>query len=82
MDKAAKADKPFFIWWNSSRMHTYTHLSPKWKGKSGLGIEADGMVEHDADVGLLLEELKKLGPEGNTIVMYSSENGAGIFPVA
>ena len=79
MDKAARADKPFFIWWNSSRMHTYTHLSPKWEGKSGLGIEADGMLEHDSDVGLLLDELKKLGIENNTIVMYSSDNGAEFF---
>ncbi len=37
MDKAAKADKPFFLWWNSSRMHTYTHLSPKWEGKTRPG---------------------------------------------
>ncbi len=79
MDNAAKADKPFFIWWNSSRMHTYTHLSPKWEGKTGLGIEADGMVEHDSDVGELLDELQKLGIEGNTIVMYSSDNGAEFF---
>jgi arylsulfatase A-like enzyme len=79
MDKAVKADKPFFIWYNTSRMHTYTHLSPKWAGKTGLGIEADGMVEHDADVGLLLDELKKLGIEDNTIVMYSSDNGAEFF---
>jgi arylsulfatase A-like enzyme len=79
MDKAAKADKPFFIWWNSSRMHTYTHLSPKWEGRTGLGLEADGMVEHDTDVGLLLDELKKLGVEDNTIVVYSSDNGAEFF---
>ena len=82
MNKAVKADKPFFIWWNSSRMHAYTHLSPKWEGKSGLGIYADGMLEHDSDVGLLLAELKKLGIEDNTIVMYSSDNGAEFFTVA
>jgi arylsulfatase A-like enzyme len=76
MDKAAKAGKPFFVWWNSSRMHVFTHLSPKWEGKTGLGIEADGMVEHDTDVGRLLDELKKLGLEDNTIVMYSTDNGA------
>jgi arylsulfatase A-like enzyme len=79
MDKAVKADKPFFIWWNSSRMHVFTHLSPKWEGKTGLGIYADGMVEHDTDVGLLLDELKKLGIEDNTIVMYSTDNGAETF---
>jgi len=79
MDDAVKSDKPFFIWWNSSRMHVFTHLSPKWEGKTGLGIYADGMVEHDTDVGLLLEELKKLGIEDNTIVMYSTDNGAEFF---
>ena len=82
MDNAAKGDKPFFIWWNSSRMHTYTHLSPKWEGKTGLGSEADGMVEHDSDVGELLDELKKFGVEDNTIVMYSSDNGAEFFLLA
>ena len=76
MDNAAKADKPFFIWWNSTRMHVFTHLKPASEGKTGLGIEADGMVEHDAMVGQLLDELKKLGIEDNTIVMYSTDNGA------
>jgi arylsulfatase len=76
MDKAAKDDKPFFIWYNTSRMHVFTHLSPKWEGKTGFGIYADGMAEHDADIGLILDELKKLGIEDNTIIMYSSDNGA------
>jgi arylsulfatase len=76
MDNAAKADKPFFIWWNSTRMHVFTHLKKESEGKTGLGIEADGMVEHDAMVGQLLDELKKLGIEDNTIVMYSTDNGA------
>ena len=76
MDKAVKDDKPFFIWWNTSRMHVNTHLSQKWQGKTGLGIFADGMAEHDSDVGEMLAELKKLGVEDNTIVMYSSDNGA------
>ena len=79
MDKAAKAEKPFFIWYNTSRMHTISHLSPKWEGKTGFGIEADGMVEHDTDIGMMLDELKKLGVEDNTIVIYSSDNGAEFF---
>jgi arylsulfatase len=79
MDKAAQDGKPFFIWYNTSRMHCFTHLSPKWEGKTGLGIYADGMVEHDNDIGLMLAELKKLGLEDNTIVMYSSDNGAEFF---
>jgi arylsulfatase A-like enzyme len=76
MDKAHKAGKPFFVWWNSTRMHVWTHLSPKWEGKTGLGVYADGMTEQDSDVGQLLNELKKLGIEDNTIVMYSTDNGA------
>jgi len=79
MNKAAKDNKPFFIWYNTSRMHVFTHLSPKWNGKTGFGIYADGMVEHDNDIGLMLAELKKLGLEDNTIVMYSSDNGAEAF---
>jgi len=76
MGKAAKAGKPFFVWWNSTRMHDFTHLKKESAGKTGFGIYADGMVEHDGMVGQLLEELKKLGVEDNTIVMYSTDNGA------
>jgi arylsulfatase A-like enzyme len=79
MDKAAKDGKPFFVWWNSSRMHVFTHLKKESEGKTGLGIYADGMVEHDGQVGQLLAELKKLGIENNTIVMYSTDNGAEVF---
>jgi arylsulfatase A-like enzyme len=57
-------------------MHVWTHLAPKWAGKTGLGVYADGMEEQDYDVGLLLAKLKELGIEDNTIVMYSSDNGA------
>ena len=76
MDKAVKDHKPFFVWWNSSRMHVFTHLKKESEGKTGHGIYADGMVEHDGHVGQLLAELKKLGIDNNTIVMYSSDNGA------
>ena len=79
MDRAKKADKPFFVWWNSTRMHVFTHLKPASVGKTGLGIYADGMVEHDAMVGQLLDKLKKLGIEDNTIVMYSTDNGSESF---
>jgi arylsulfatase A-like enzyme len=79
MDKAHKQGKPFFVWWNSTRMHVFTHLKPSSVGKTGLGIYADGMVEHDAMVGQLLDKLKELGIEDNTIVMYSSDNGAECF---
>jgi arylsulfatase A-like enzyme len=79
MERAKKADKPFFVWWNSTRMHIFTHLKKESQGKTGMGIYADGMAEHDAMVGQLLEELKKLGIEDNTIVMYSTDNGSESF---
>ena len=79
MERAAKDDKPFFIWWNSTRMHIFTHLKEESQGKTGLGIYADGMVEHDAHVGQILAKLKELGLEENTIVVYSSDNGAEAF---
>jgi len=79
MERAKKADKPFFLWWNSTRMHVFTHLKKESEGKTGLGIFADGMVEHDGHVGLVLAKLKELGLDENTIVMYSSDNGAETF---
>jgi arylsulfatase len=79
MQKAHDDGKPFFVWWNSTRMHIFTHLKPESDGKTGLGIYADGMVEHDAMVGQLLDKLKELGIEKNTIVMYSTDNGAETF---
>jgi arylsulfatase len=79
MDKAHEDGKPFFLWWNSTRMHIFTHLKPASEGKTGLGVYADGMVEHDGHVGQLLDKLKALGIEDNTIVMYSTDNGAEAF---
>ncbi|MDZ7592698.1 MAG: arylsulfatase [Rubrivivax sp.] len=79
MERAKKADKPFFMWWNSTRMHIFTHLKAESVGKTGLGIYADGMVEHDGHVGLVLAKLKELGLDENTIIMYSSDNGAETF---
>ncbi|MBL8964204.1 MAG: arylsulfatase [Phycisphaerae bacterium] len=79
MERAVKAKKPFFIWWNSTRMHIFTHLKPESDGKTGLGVYADGMVEHDGHVGALLDKIKVLGIEDNTIVIYSTDNGAETF---
>ena len=79
MERAKKADKPFFIWWNSTRMHVFTHLKEESEGKTGLGIYADGMVEHDGHVGQLLDKLDELGLTDDTIVMYSTDNGAESF---
>src|SRR6476646_9237571 len=76
MDKAVKDDKPFFLWWNSTRMHIFTHLKKESQGVTGLGIYPDGMVEHDAMVGQILDKLHALGLDSNTIVMYSTDNGA------
>ncbi len=76
MQRAKKADKPFFIWWNSTRMHVWTRLKKESEGKTGLGIYPDGMVEHDALVGEVLKALDDLGLADNTIVMYSTDNGA------
>ena len=79
VDRAVKADKPFFLWWNSTRMHIWTHLKKESEGKTGLGIYPDGMVEHDGHVGQLLDQLDTLGIADNTIVMYSTDNGAECF---
>jgi arylsulfatase len=79
IDRSVAARKPFFVWWNSTRMHVFTHLKPESDGKTGLGIYADGMVEHDAHVGQLLAKLEQLGIAENTIVMYSTDNGAETF---
>ncbi len=79
MERAKKSDKPFFLWWNSTRMHVFTHLKAASDGKTGLGVYADGMVEHDGHVGQVLAKLKELGLDESTIVMYSTDNGAETF---
>jgi len=79
IDRSHKANKPFFVWANSTRMHIFTHLKPESIGKTGLGTYPDGMVEHDTDVGRLLDKLDQLGIADNTIVMYSTDNGPECF---
>ncbi|MBN9514048.1 MAG: arylsulfatase [Alphaproteobacteria bacterium] len=76
MGRQVKADKPFFVWFNSTRMHIYTHLKPSSAGKTGLGLQADGMVEHDGQVGELLKFLEDEKIADNTLVIYSTDNGA------
>jgi arylsulfatase len=76
IDRQHKAGKPFFCYFNSTRMHIFTHLKPESDGKTGLGLEADGMVEHDGMVGQLLKKLDDLGIADNTIVVYTTDNGA------
>ena len=75
MDRAVKADKPFFVWWNATRMHFRTHVKADSKGVTGIGNYADGMVEHDRHVGQLLKQVDELGIKDNTIVFYSTDNG-------
>jgi arylsulfatase A-like enzyme len=79
MEKSVKAGKPFFLWHNSTRMHVWTHLSPTWENKSGFGLFADGMMELDWEVGELLKKIDSLGIADNTIVVFTSDNGAEIF---
>jgi len=79
MDRSAKAGKPFFLWHNATRTHVWTHLSPKWANKSGYGLYADAMMELDWEVGEILKKLDDLGIADNTIVLFTSDNGAEIF---
>ncbi len=79
IERQHKAGRPFFCWWNSTRMHAFTHLKKESEGKTGRGLYPDGMVEHDGHVGLLLNKLDELGIADNTIVMYSTDNGAEEF---
>ena len=62
MNRAKRAGKPFFLWWNSTRMHVFTHLKKESVGKTGLGIYADGMVEHDAMVGSVARRVEEARP--------------------
>lgn len=69
------ANKPFFCWWNATRMHFRTHVKAENRGKSGQDEYGDGMVEHDGHVGELLKLLDDLGIANDTIVFYSTDNG-------
>ena len=79
MDRAKRDNKPFFAWVNATRMHIWTHLKPESEGKTGLGVVADGMTEHDGHVGQLLKKLDDLGIANNTIVVYTTDNGAEVI---
>ncbi|RKI16686.1 arylsulfatase [Corallococcus sp. AB030] len=76
IDRAQKDQKPFFIWFNTTRMHIHTHLKKESQGKTGIGLFPDGMVEHDGHVGRLLDKLDQLGIADDTIVVYTTDNGA------
>lgn len=79
LERSAASGNPFFLWYCPTRMHIFTHLKPESEGVTGLGTEADGMVEHDGHVGQVLDKLDELGIAGNTIVIYATDNGAQIF---
>jgi len=74
--ECVKAGRPFFDWHNTTRMHYRTNLSDQYKDKTGYGVYADGMAELDDNVGELLKLIKDLGVADNTIVMFSTDNGA------
>ena len=70
-----EAGKPWFVWWNGTRMHFRTHVKAEHRGLSGQDAYSDGMVEHDMHVGKFLELLDELKIADKTIVMYSTDNG-------
>ena len=75
MEKQAKEEQPFFLWYNSTAMHFRTHVAEKNLGKSGQDPYSDRMVVHDEQIGMMLDKLDELGIADNTIVMYSTDNG-------
>jgi arylsulfatase len=75
IDRAHKEGKPFYVWWNGTRMHFRTHVKEELRGISGQDEYGDGMIEHDMHVGQLLKKLDELGIADNTIVHYSTDNG-------
>jgi arylsulfatase A-like enzyme len=79
INRQHKANKPWFCYFNSTRMHIFTHLKKESEGKTGLGVYPDGMVEHDGMVGELLKLVDDLGVADNTIVVYTTDNGAEVF---
>jgi len=75
IQRQVKTGKPFFCWWNATRMHFRTHVKAENRGISGQDEYSDGMVEHDRMVGELLKLLDDLGLAKDTIVFYSTDNG-------
>ncbi len=75
IEEAHADDKPFFVWWNATKMHFRTHIKEETEGLSGQGPYNDAMVEHDGHVGQILDKLDELGIADDTIVVYSTDNG-------
>jgi len=76
MERKTQEGKPWFCYFNPTRMHVWTHLKPSSQGKTGLGVYPDGMVELDGYVGELLKKLDDRGVSDNTIVVFTTDNGA------
>ncbi len=83
MDKAKKDGKPFFVWHNTTRMHVWTFLSPQYQqmmnSKTNYGLEEAGVAQMDDSIGALLKHLDEMGEKENTIVVFSTDNGAEVF---
>jgi arylsulfatase len=83
MDKAKKDGKPFFIWHNTTRMHVFTYIPPKYQAmmnnQSNYGLEEAGMAQMDDAIGDLLKHLQDIGEADNTIVVFTTDNGAEVF---
>jgi len=83
IDQSKKANKPFFVWLNPTRMHIVTHLSPKYEAlrnsENGWSIEEAGMVQIDDIVGSVMQKLKDIGEDDNTIVVFTTDNGTEVF---
>jgi arylsulfatase len=83
MDKAKQDGKPFFIWHNTTRMHVFTYIPPKYQAmmnyQSNYGLEEAGMAQMDDSIGDLLKHLQEIGEADNTIVIFTTDNGAEVF---
>jgi arylsulfatase len=83
MKKAKDSGKPFFLWHNTTRMHVFTFLSEKYKAmmnpETNFGMEEAGMAQLDDNIGALMKGLDDLGIADNTIVVFSTDNGAEVF---
>ena len=81
IDRCVKDDKPFFVWFNPTRMHIWTHVPQEYiqkavdEGRPEIDLYRAGMIQHDEQVGQLLKKLDDLGVADNTIVVYSTDNG-------
>jgi len=83
IDQSKKANKPFFVWLNPTRMHIVTHLSPKYEAlrnsENGWSIQEAGMAQIDDIVGSVMQKLKDIGEDDNTIVVFTTDNGTELF---